>query len=124
MHQRDSENWEDINWKYHSKVVFRLQKRIFKAVREGDIAQAKRLQRLLFNSYSARMIAIRQVTQLNRGKKTAGVDGKKALRVSERLKLEKKLKKKVTQTNRRIPTTQRDEYKPKENQGNSYDRWI
>ena len=39
------------------------------------------------------MIAIRQVTQLNQGKKTAGIDGKKALRTSERLRLEKQLKK-------------------------------
>lgn len=93
VHQSDSDNWEDINWKYHSKIVFRLQKRIFKAVREKDIAKANRLQKLLFNSYSARMIAIRQVTQLNQGKKTAGIDGKKALRTSERLKLEKHLKK-------------------------------
>ena len=93
VHQKDSENWEEINWKYHNKVVFRLQKRIFKAAREKDIAKANRLQRLLFNSYSARMIAIRQVTQLNQGKKTAGIDGKKALRASERLKLEKYLKK-------------------------------
>ncbi|PHV64062.1 reverse transcriptase domain-containing protein [Cyanobacterium aponinum] len=92
VHQKDSENWEDINWKYHQKVVFRLQKRIFKAVREGDIAKTHRLQRLLFNSYSARMIAIRQVTQLNQGRKTAGIDGKKALRTEERLKLEKHLK--------------------------------
>ena len=93
VHLNDSENWEEINWKYHSKVVFRLQKRIFKAVREEDIAKVNRLQRLLFNSYSARMIAIRQVTQLNTGKKTAGIDGKKALRTSERLMLEKHLKK-------------------------------
>ena len=92
VHQKDSENWEDINWKYHQKVVFRLQKRIFKAVREEDTARARRLQRLLFNSYSARMIAIRQVTQLNQGKKTAGIDGKKALRTEERLKLERHLK--------------------------------
>ena len=86
VHQKDSENWEEINWKYHNKVVLRLQKRIFKALREKDLARANRLQRLRFNSYSARMIAIRQVTQLNQGKKTAGIDGKKALRTSERLK--------------------------------------
>ncbi len=88
-----SDSWRDINWKYHQKVVFRLQKRIFKAVREEDMARAKRLQRLLLSSYSARMIAIRQVTQLNKGKKTAGIDGKKALTHRERFAIEKQLKK-------------------------------
>ena len=94
VHQAiDSENWENLEWKYHLKTVFRLQKRIFKAVREDNIAKAKRLQRLLLNSYSARLIAIRQVTQLNTGKKTAGIDGKKALTHRERFALEKQLKK-------------------------------
>jgi len=49
------------------------------------------LQKLLLHSYSARMIAIPQVTQLNDGKKTAGIDGKLALTNSERLQLERKL---------------------------------
>jgi retron-type reverse transcriptase len=38
------------------------------------------------------MIAIRQVTQLNAGKKTAGIDGKKALKPKERLELAENLK--------------------------------
>ena len=93
VHQAiDSENWENLDWKYHLKTVFRLQKRIFKAVREDNIVKAKRLQRLLLNSYSARLIAIRQVTQLNQGKKTAGIDGKKALTHRERFALEEQLK--------------------------------
>lgn len=38
------------------------------------------------------MLAVRKVTQENRGKKTAGIDGIKSLSHSERLKLAKKLK--------------------------------
>jgi group II intron reverse transcriptase/maturase len=38
-------------------------------------------------STAARLLAIRQVTQLNQGKKTAGVDGKASLNFEERLKL-------------------------------------
>lgn len=34
-----------------------------------------------------KLLAIRQVTQLNTGRKTAGVDGKKALEPSQRLAL-------------------------------------
>ncbi|VEP11495.1 hypothetical protein H1P_1070007 [Hyella patelloides LEGE 07179] len=61
-YKSNSDDWKNENWKQHQKVVFRLQKRIYKAVREEDIAKAKRLQKLLLSSYSARMIAIRQVS--------------------------------------------------------------
>jgi RNA-directed DNA polymerase len=87
-----SDNWESVNWKELQKITFRLQRRIFKAVREGDKAKAKRLQKLILSSYAARMLAIRQVTQLNQGKKTAGIDGKKSLTFKERFQLEKNLK--------------------------------
>jgi 5-methylcytosine-specific restriction endonuclease McrA len=51
-----------------------------------------RLQRLLLKSRSARFLAIRQVTQLNQGKKTPGVDGKAKLNFTERFELEQLLK--------------------------------
>nr|WP_319419030.1 reverse transcriptase N-terminal domain-containing protein [Pleurocapsa sp. FMAR1] len=38
------------------------------------------------------LLAIRQVTQLNTGKKTAGIDGKKSLTFKERFQLEETLK--------------------------------
>ncbi len=87
-----SDNWEFADWKKFQKVLFRLQRRIFKATREGDKAKAKRLQKLVLSSHSARMLAIRQVTQLNQGKKTAGIDGKKSLTCKERFQLEITLK--------------------------------
>ena len=87
-----SDDWEYADWKGFQKVLFRLQKRIFKAVREEDQAKARRLQKLVISSYAARMLAIRQVTQLNTGKKTAGIDGKKSLTFKERFQLEETLK--------------------------------
>ena len=87
-----SDNWEFADWKGFQKVLFRLQRRIFQAIREGDKAQAKSLQKLVLSSRSARMLAIRQVTQLNTGKKTAGVDGKKSLTFKERFDLEETLR--------------------------------
>ena len=87
-----SDDWEQINWGKLQKTLFRLQRRIFKAVREGDKAKARRLQKLLISSYAARMLAIRRVTQLNTGKKTAGIDGKTALTFKERFQLEAILK--------------------------------
>ena len=87
-----SDDWKQINWGKLQKTLFRLQRRIFKAVREGDKAKARRLQKLLISSYAARMLAIRRVTQLNTGKKTAGIDGKTALTFKERFQLEAILK--------------------------------
>lgn len=87
-----SDIWEWADWKGFQKTLFRLQRRIFKAIREGDKAKAKSLQKLVLSSRSARMLAIRQVTQLNTGKKTAGVDGKKSLTFEERFDLENTLR--------------------------------
>jgi retron-type reverse transcriptase len=49
------------------------------------------LQRLILKSTAARMLAVRQVTQLNAGKKTAGIDGKASLNHEERLELSETL---------------------------------
>ncbi len=87
-----SDDWESTDWKKFQKVLFRLQRRIFKAIREGDKARAKRLQKLVLSSYAARMLAIRQVSQLNTGKKTAGIDGVKSLTFKQRFELEANLK--------------------------------
>ena len=86
-----SEMWLELPWKSFSKETFRLQRRIYKASRNEDRAKILDLQKLLLHSYSARMIAIRQVTQLNEGKKTAGMDGKTALTNTERFQLERLL---------------------------------
>ncbi|MBP5977731.1 reverse transcriptase N-terminal domain-containing protein [Brasilonema sp. CT11] len=72
--------------------MFRLQVRLFKAVRTGDKRKARSVQKLILKSQAARFLAIRQVTQLNAGKKTAGIDGKKSLNFEERFELEKHLK--------------------------------
>ncbi|MBD2278039.1 reverse transcriptase N-terminal domain-containing protein, partial [Aphanizomenon flos-aquae] len=61
------------------KNLFRLQKRVYKAVQVGDKRKAKSLQKLILKSTAARLLAIRQVSQLNAGKKTAGIDSKKSL---------------------------------------------
>ncbi|BDM83672.1 group II intron reverse transcriptase/maturase [Acaryochloris marina] len=81
------DEWTDINWKQVQKNVYRLQTRIFKAKHRGDTKQVHRLQKLLMKSRSAKLLAVRRVTQDNQGKKTAGVDGVKSLTPEERLDL-------------------------------------
>jgi retron-type reverse transcriptase len=82
-----SESWKNLPWKQLQKTLFRLQKRVYKAVRAGDKRKARLLQKLILKSQSAKLLAIRQVTQLNAGKKTAGIDGKASLTVEERFTL-------------------------------------
>jgi len=82
-----SELWKKLPWKKFRRDLFRLQKRVFKAVSVGDKRKAKYLQKLILKSIAARFLAIRQVTQLNAGKKTAGVDGKASLTFEERFNL-------------------------------------
>ncbi|MGL4622184.1 MAG: group II intron reverse transcriptase/maturase [Chroococcidiopsis sp.] len=88
-----SELWKGQDWKKFRKTLFKLQRRVFKAVQVGDKRKARSLQKLILKSQSARLLAIQQVTQLNTGKKTAGVDGQKSLTFEERFELEEKLAK-------------------------------
>lgn len=88
--------WQDLPWKDIQRSVFKLQKRIYQAALRGDRKTVHKLQRLLINSWSARCLAVRRVTQDNRGKKTAGIDGVKRLTPSERLELAQTLR--LTQT--------------------------
>jgi RNA-directed DNA polymerase len=83
-----SESWKSLPWKKFRANVFRLQRRVFKAVRVGDKCKARQLQKLILKSRAARFLAIRQVTQLNAGKKTAGIDGKTVLTHEARFNLE------------------------------------
>ncbi len=82
-----SELWKKTNWKKLRRSLFRLQVRVWKAIRAGDKRKAKSLQKLILKSYAARMLAVRQVTQLNAGKRTPGIDGKASLTFFERLNL-------------------------------------
>jgi RNA-directed DNA polymerase len=107
-----SESWKSLPWKQFQKTLFRLQKRVYKAVQVGDKRKARSLQKLILKSQAAKLLAIRQVTQLNAGKKTAGIDGKKSLTFEERFTLAVELTKHHTnwkhQGLRQIPIPKKD----------------
>lgn len=86
------EDWQTLPWKQFQRNVYRLQKRIYRAAQRGDWKRVHSLQRLLLRSWSARCLAVRQVTQDNRGKRTPGVDGVASLTPPERLALAKTLR--------------------------------
>ncbi|SAL46495.1 group II intron reverse transcriptase/maturase [Caballeronia telluris] len=66
-------NWNAVNWRKVERNVRGMQIRIAKATREGDWRRVKALQRMLTRTLSAKLYAIRRVTQ-NQGARTAGVD--------------------------------------------------
>jgi len=78
--------WQDIPWKKVQRHVFHLQKRIYQATQRGDVRTVHKLQNLLSKSWYARLLAVRRVTQDNRGKHTAGIDGVKSLTPPQRLR--------------------------------------
>jgi len=79
--------WHTIRWPKLERKVWKLQKRMDLAAKRGEHRQGRRLQQLLLRSYHAKLLAVRQVTQDNRGKQTPGVDGLAALTPPERLAL-------------------------------------
>ena len=86
-----SEPWKKVQWKKLRKNLFRLQRRLFKAILAEDKRRARNLQKLILKSFAARLLAVRQISQLNAGKKTAGVDGQKSLNFKQRFTLAEKL---------------------------------
>ena len=79
--------WQTLPWRKLERGVCKLQTRIFRASQRGDRQTVHRLQRLVLRSWAARCMAVRKVTQDNRGKRTAGVDGVKQLPPAQRLAL-------------------------------------
>lgn len=79
--------WRHTPWPKLEQYVFKLQKRIFKAAQLGDGKTVRQLQKTLLRSRSAKTIAVRQVSQDNRGRNTAGVDGIKTLTPAQRLEV-------------------------------------
>ena len=67
---KTTKEWNNINWAKIQRKVFKLQKRIFQAVKSGQKAKARNLQKLLVKSYSAKLLAVRRVTQDNQGSAT------------------------------------------------------
>ncbi|MEU1447143.1 reverse transcriptase N-terminal domain-containing protein [Streptomyces mirabilis] len=72
-------DWHDIDWRAVEDEVRRLRQRIFTASREGDLKRVRNLQKLMLRSRANTLLSVRRVTEINAGRKTAGVDGRTAL---------------------------------------------
>jgi RNA-directed DNA polymerase len=77
-------DWDAIDWQSCEEEVRRLRQRIFKAAEEQDWPKVRNLQKLMLRSRSNTLVSVRQVTQRNAGRLTAGIDGEVALTSSAR----------------------------------------
>ena len=71
--------WCDIDWKRARQRVKNLRQRIYRATENGQWKKVRSLTKLMLRSHSNLLGSVRRVTQENRGKKTAGIDGQVAL---------------------------------------------
>jgi RNA-directed DNA polymerase len=75
----DPLDWDAVDWRQVEEDVRRLRQRIFAASQAGDLKKVRNLQKLMLRSRANALLSVRRVTELNAGRKTAGVDGKTVL---------------------------------------------
>lgn len=86
------EQWRKLPWKKFDKQIRKIQERIYYASVRNDLKKVRALQKVLVGQTSAKFIAIRRISQDNRGKKTAGIDGIASLTPTQRINLVTELK--------------------------------
>jgi group II intron reverse transcriptase/maturase len=84
--------WKKIDWTRVQKSVTRVQHRIYKASLINDQGKVHFLQRKLINSINPKLLAVRKVTEVKKGKTTPGVDKILITTGEEKYKLATKLK--------------------------------
>lgn len=72
--KRQLDDWNQINWHKVIKTVKNLRQRIFLARQLGNWRKLRSLQKLMQRSYANLLLAVRKITQTNKGKQTAGID--------------------------------------------------
>jgi RNA-directed DNA polymerase len=79
--------WKDLPWKDIQIEVYKLQKQIYYSSLENKTELLWETQKRLTYLSCAKLLAVRRVTQDNRGKNTAGTDGAKTLTPVQRMEL-------------------------------------
>jgi RNA-directed DNA polymerase len=83
--------WEDIDRQQCRRYVHQLQKDVRDAEIRGDKDTVTRQQQRIVESFHAKLLAVMQVAQFSRGRKTAGPDGIKSLTGAQMLKMAQEL---------------------------------
>lgn len=83
------EDWETVNWRKTIRNVKKLRHRIFLATQKQEWNKVRSLKKLMLKSHSNLLLSIRRVTQVNKGRKTPGINKTLALTNQDRLRLSK-----------------------------------
>lgn len=86
------DGWRTLNWKEIESLVFKKQTLIYEASKAGNLKLVRKHQKFLTNSYYAKLLAVRRVTQDNKDQKIGGIDGKTTILPEERFELAATLK--------------------------------
>jgi RNA-directed DNA polymerase len=84
-------NWKKIPWNLVQLEVYNLQYKIYCHAKNNQIGLVRNCQRKLVKLEASKLLAVRLVSQDNRGKATAGVDKIATLKIAERFELARKL---------------------------------
>src|SRR6266536_2174996 len=83
--------WARMDWGQAYRQVTNLRQRIFRATQRQEWQQVRDLQKLLLRSYANHVLSVRQVTQVNAGRRTPGVDGQVVETAAQRMRLVQRL---------------------------------
>ena len=89
--RKQLQHWTSIHWGQVKKRVRNLRRRIYRATQNGQWNRVRSLMKLMLRSYSNLLLSVRRVTQENRGRQTAGLDGQTALTAEKRVQLVNRL---------------------------------
>jgi RNA-directed DNA polymerase len=79
--------WSQVDWKQAARRVQNLRLRICRAAKAPRWKQVRNLTKRLLRSYANRLVSVRRITQVNRGRQTPGIDGEGRTTPEERAKL-------------------------------------
>ena len=80
-------DWNKVNWKKVKHRVNILQQKIFRDTQVRNYKSVNQTQKLLTRSLSARLWAVRLITEINEGRNTPGVDKKLYLTADQKIHL-------------------------------------
>jgi RNA-directed DNA polymerase len=92
LKMKNINRWSDVNWSEINTRIYRLQVRIYRASQNYDKDKTHKLQKLLTVGESAKLLAVREVTQKREGKNVLGVNSSTYLSPSKRLELARSIR--------------------------------
>src|SRR5437868_8723485 len=80
-------DWDAVDWRQVEGDVRRIRQRSFTASKAGDLKKVRNLQKLMLRSRANALASVRRVTEVNQGRKTAGIDGQVARTATDKAEL-------------------------------------